>query len=193
MRALSRLFSLFVLAAASVSVGACTATPEPVIEVKEGAAFARLKDPTVVKVMPVILPATIEGSKKPGDDEKWRLEWPARGANIISDGIVDGSKGRVTSRPVKDKPEDGWYVEVRLTSLDVGDAGKRQTSAFSSDSREGWSRAVAECSIVDAKSGDVAAVLTIEHRTGSVVAWSVPFENDMDWIGERLGEWLANR
>ena len=193
MRALSRSFTLLVVAAAFWSVSACTSTPEPAIEVKEDAAYARLKDPTVVKVMPVILPKTIEGSKDPGDEDKWRLEWPSRGANIVSDAIVDGSGGRVTSRPVKDKPDDGWYVEVNIIQLDVGDAGKRTSSAFSSENKDGWSRTVAECRIIDAKTGEVAARVTIEHRTGSVVQWCVPFENDMDEIGERLGAWLDSK
>ena len=77
--------------------------------------------------------------------------------------------------------------------LDVGDAGKRTSSAFSSENKDGWSRTVAECRIIDAKTGEVAARVTIEHRTGSVVQWSVPFENDMDEIGERLGAWLDSK
>lgn len=181
-------------AACVVAVAAaCTSTPEPATEVKQGPAYASLKDPAVVKVVPIVLPERIDGSKDPGDEEKWRLEWPQRGANIVSDAIIDSSKGRVTARPVKDHPTEGWIVEVRVTSLDVGDAGKRQTSAFSSDSREGWSRTVADCRIINAATGEVAATLTLEHRTGSVLAWSVPFENDMDIIGERIGAWLAQR
>ena len=83
-------------------------------------------------------------------------------------------------------------IEARLTQL-VGDAGKRTSSAFSSDNKDGWSRTVAECRIIDAKTGEVAARVTIEHRTGSVVQWSVPFENDVDEIGERLGSWLDSK
>lgn len=193
MRTTTRLLLVLLAAASFWSVSACTSTPEPAIEVKEGPGFAKLKDPTVVKIMPIILPEKIDGSKDPGDEDKWRLEWPARGANIMSDAVVDGSGGKVASRPVKDKPEEGWYVEVRITTLDVGDAGRRTSSAFSSDSREGWSRTVAQCSVIDAKTGEVAATVTLEHRTGSVVQWSVPFENDMDEIGERLGAWLAEK
>ena len=175
------------------SASACTSTPDAPIEVSHGPGYASLKDPTVVKVLPVLLPDKIDGSKDAGDEDKWRLEWPARGANILADGIIDASAGHVTARAVKDKPAEGWYVEVKLISLDVGDAGKRQTSAFSSENREGWSRAVAECRIIDAKSGEVAATVTLESRTGSVVQWSVPFENDMDKIGERLGTWLESK
>lgn len=181
------------LAAWMLAAAACSAAPEPATEVKQGPAYASLKDPAVVKVVPIILPERIDGSKDPGDEEKWRLEWPQRGANIVSDAIIDSSKGRVTARPVKDRPTEGWIVEVKVTSLDVGDAGKRQTSAFSSDSREGWSRTVADCRVINASTGELAATLTLEHRTGSVLAWSVPFENDMDIIGERIGAWLAQR
>jgi len=64
------------LAAWMLAAAACSATPEPATEVKQGPAYASLKDPAVVKVVPIILPERIDGSKDPGDEEKWRLEWP---------------------------------------------------------------------------------------------------------------------
>jgi hypothetical protein len=162
-------------------VGACSVS----IHNRAGPAYGEAGQVSILQVLPAELPARLQGTFTPQDEEQWRRDWPMVAAKVLANGVNHETDGAVSATVVQTPPGTGYYMTTRITYVDVG------SSEAKGADEEGWSQILATCRVMNAGSGELVAELELQERAGWLK--EIAFEDVMARMGESLGRWFRAR
>jgi hypothetical protein len=140
-----------------------------------------------VVVLPVRLPARIDGELTPEQEKQWRSEWPRRAAELIAEQVSAKTDKPVKGRTAETAPATGYYIDIQIEQLDVGD----KVAEPDPDDVSSWSNVFARGRLVNAGSGELVA--EIKFREQSTRKDDPVFEQDVQRIGESLSIWFNEK
>lgn len=152
-----------------------------------GPAYGEIDRIRELKVLPVNLPAEIEGDYTPDELKEYRQEWPERAAELIAEGVTDGTEGYVDASVEEMRPTTGYYIEITIETLDIGE----RVDEPDPENEDTWSDVFARGRLINAGTGELVA--EIKFRESSSRADEPRFEADMTRIGESLSTWFNSK
>ena len=140
-----------------------------------------------IAILPVTLPETIEGEFSESEATAWRESLPKQAADRIADGLSKSTDGKVTASTADSKPASGYYMQVEITYLDMGDP----TPNADGTPKQRGSALSAHGVILNADTGEMVADVKFSESTG----WTGinMFDPFMLRVGSSLGEWLEEK
>jgi hypothetical protein len=152
-----------------------------------GPAYNEIDRIRELKVLPVNLPLDIEGDYTPDEMKEYRAEWPERAAELIAEGVTDGTKGQVDASYEEMRPTAGYYIEITIETLDLGE---RADEPDPKDD-DTWSEVFARGRLVNAGTGELVAEIKFEESSSRTD--EPRFEADMTRIGQSLSNWFNSK
>jgi hypothetical protein len=180
---------IIVAAVVLIMIAACQFSSTDVATGTAGEAFGQIHDVTHLSVLPVSLPDDFHGDFNAEEEKRYRRDWPMAGARLIADGVAERCRPERTAVAALDAPGKGYYFELDITYLDLGDREARAGGLIGGD-KEGWSLVLATGRIINAETDELIVELNFNQSSGKI---KPPFESDMAAIGKELGDWLNDQ
>lgn len=152
-----------------------------------GPAYAEASVLSQIVILPVKLPEAIQGEFSSSDEAGWRRDWPMVAAQLVADGLTKRTAGLVTGTAGQSKVVPGYYMQLEITFLDVGDV---RPNADGTPRLRGSSLA-AHGVIMNAATG----VMVADVKFTESSAWTGlnQFETFASQVGGSLGDWFKER
>ncbi|MBK8206144.1 MAG: hypothetical protein IPK87_05015 [Planctomycetes bacterium] len=171
-------------------LASCHTSDSRVSEGEAGEAFHDIDEILTLYILPIELPDEIHGNASDRERELWRQDWPMSGARSVARGVTDETGEDVTALVSEKKSDADFYFKLVITYIDVGDEAIRKGKIVG-NSEEGWSQVLATGTLYNGSNGEIVAELRFDQSSGYQV--SEPFHNDMNNLGQELGNWIQSR